>query len=161
MKNLHQMSLLLVLAACGGCSSFPKKWEAAGQPGEYKRASRWDGRWTSARHKNAAGAPDGGRLRCVMQPAANGKLVAHFRANWQAFAANYEVDFSPKSPVRGSKLEGVMDFRGTHDLPKALGGTYRYDARIVGDHFSARYDSSYDSGKFEMTRQLTNAARIH
>ena len=160
MKNLVRLSAVLVLALCAGCSSFQEKWDVVGKPGKYEHASRWDGRWTSARHKNAAGKPDGGRLRCVIEPASEARIVAHFHANWQTFAANYEVMFSPKTPG-GKKQGGVVEFRGTHELPKVFGGTYRYDARIAGDRFSARYDSSYDSGKFEMTRQLTNATRIH
>ena len=161
MKNLARLSAMLVLAGSAGCSSFQKKWDATGQPGKYARASRWDGRWTSARHKNAAGMPDGGRLRCVLEPGADGQVVAHFRAYWQAFAANYDVTFLLKNPGQVVKPGAEAEFRGTHDLPKVFGGTYRYEARMARDHFRARYDSSYDSGKFEMTRQLTNAARIH
>ena len=162
MKILFRLSAAIALALCAGCSSFQKKWDAAGQPGKYQHASRWEGRWTSARHKDAAGAPDGGRLRCVMEPGPDRQILAHFRANWQVFVANYDVTLSPKTPARtAAKAGGVVEFRGTHELPKMVGGTYRYDARIAGGHFSARYDSSYDSGKFEMTRQLTNATRIH
>ena len=160
MKILARLSAVLVLALGAGCSSFQGKWDAAGAPGKFQNASRWDGRWTSARHKNGAGQPEGGRLRCVMEPASEARIVAHFHANWQAFAANYEVTFSPKTPG-GKKAGGGLEFRGTHELPKAFGGLYRYDARIAGDHFNARYDSSYDSGQFELTRQLTNATRIH
>ena len=162
MKNLFRLSAVIALALCAGCSSFQGKWDAVGQPGKYRQASRWDGRWTSARHRDAAGAPEGGRLRCVIEPAPAGQIVAHFRANWQVFVANYDVTLSPKTAARGAaKPGGVAEFRGAHELPKVFGGTYRYDARMAGDRFSARYDSSYDSGKFEMTRQLTNATRIH
>ena len=161
MKNLLRLSAVLVLALGAGCSSFQKKWAAAGQPGMGENASRWDGSWTSARHKSAAGTPEGGRLRCVMEPGADGQIVAHFHANWQVFAANYDMTFLPKNPGHLAKPGADAEFRGTHDLPKVFGGTYRYEARMARDRFSARYDSSYDSGKFEMTRQLTNAARIH
>ncbi|MEO7319552.1 MAG: hypothetical protein ABIZ56_11235 [Chthoniobacteraceae bacterium] len=160
MKILARLSAVFALALCAGCSSFQEKWDAVGEPGKFQNASRWDGRWESARHKTAANKPDGGRLRCVIEPASDARIVAYFHANWQAFAANYEVIFSPKTPG-GQKQDGVMEFRGTHELPKVFGGIYRYDARIASDRFSARYDSSYDSGKFEMTRQLTNATRIH
>ena len=161
MKIFARLSTVLVFAVLTGCSSFQKKWDAVGQPGKFQNASRWDGRWTSAQHKTATGAPDGGRLRCVIEPVADQQIVAHFHANWKTFAANYEVTFLPITPRRRAKPGDVIEFRGTHDLPRAFGGTYRYDARIAGDHFKAHYDSSYDSGKFEMTRQLTNAARIH
>ena len=154
-------ALLLVVALCSGCSSFQRKWDAAGKPGRFQQASRWDGRWTSARHKTAAGAPDGGRLRCVVEPAASSGMVAHFHANWQAFAADYTVNFTPPTAAKTQAGRGVVELRGTHELPKLFGGTYRYEARIAGDRFRARYDSSYDTGTFEMTRQLTNATRIH
>ena len=151
-----RLSTVVVLALFSGCSSFQKKWDAVGQPGKYEHASRWDGRWTSARHKSASG-PAGGRLRCVIEPVADSRVLAHFRANWEAFSANYDVTFEPKSKRGGE----VREFRGSHDLPKIFGGTYRYDARIAGDRFSARYDSSYDSGTFQLTRQLTDAMPIH
>ncbi len=152
---------LLVVALCSGCSAFQRKWDAIGQPGKFQQASRWDGRWTSARHKTATGAPDGGRLRCVIEPPASSAIVAHFHANWQAFAADYTVSFTPQKPAQSKTHRGVVELRGTHELPKLFGGTYRYEGRIAGDRFRARYDSSYDSGTFEMTRQLTNATRIH
>ena len=161
MKNLVRLPVAFAIVVCGGCCSFQEKWDATGQPGKFEHASRWDGRWTSDRHKNAAGAAEGGQLRCVIEPVAERNVVAHFRANWKAFASDYEVTFSPVTAGRAGRAGEVVEFRGTHDLPRMFGGTYRYDARIAGDHFSARYDSSYDSGKFEMTRQLTNAARIH
>ena len=93
----------------------------------------------------------------MIEPAGDAQILAHFHANWQAFSADYDVTFQPKNQRGGA----VREFSGTHELPKIFGGTYRYDARIAGDHFAARYDSSYDAGTFAMTRQLTNATRIH
>ena len=160
MNPFVRLSLVLCLGLCSGCSSFQGKWDAVGKPGRYREASRWEGRWTSARHRSAANVPEGGRLRCVMERGADSRILAHFHANWQLFAADYDLAFEPKLP--GPKQPGgVLEFRGTHELTKLFGGTYRYDARMKGDHFSARYDSSYDTGNFEMTRQLTNATRIH
>ena len=160
MKPVALSLSILTLALCAGCTSFQKKWDAVGQPGRYEQASRWDGRWTSARHKTANGTPDGGRLRCVIENAGQPGMLAHFHANWQIFAADYDVKFAPVAPGRSRKGGSIVELRGTHELPKAFGGTYRYDARIVGDRFSARYDSSYDGGTFEMTRQLTNTTPI-
>ena len=160
MKIVIQSFVILLFVLCAGCSSFQKKWDAVGAPGKYGHASRWEGRWKSSHHKTAAGAPEGGRLLCVLEPAADLQMIAHFHAYWQAFSANYDVTFQPKKT--GPRRTGtVMEFRGTHELPKIFGGTYRYDARIVGDQFRAKYDSSYDSGTFEMTRQLTSATHFH
>lgn len=161
MKILLQLGAVLALSLFAGCSSFQAKWDAVGKPGKYQNASRWDGHWTSARHKTAAGAPHGGRLRCVIEPGADDRIMAHFRANWQAFAANYDVEFSPKESGRGKKRGAATEFSGTHELPKMFGGIYRYGVTIKGDRFTACYDSSYDAGTFEMTRQLTNATTIH
>ena len=157
MNSLIRLSACLALALFAGCSSFHEKWNAAGQPGKYRHASRWEGRWTSGYHKTLAGSPAGGRLRCVIEPVDEARILAHFHANWQAFSADYSVPFEVTLRSHGKPVA----FRGTHELPKIFGGTYRYDARVSGDRFSARYSSSYDSGTFEMTRQLTNATRIH
>ena len=157
MKTVLRPAAFLALALCAGCSSFHEKWDAAGQPGKYQRATRWEGRWTSGYHKTPAGSPAGGRLRCVIEPVNDARILAHFHANWLAFSADYSVPFDVTLRSHGTPVA----FRGTHALPKIFGGLYRYDARISGDRFSARYTSSYDAGTFEMTRQLTNAARIH
>ena len=157
MKNIVRLSALMVLALCAGCSSFHKKWDAVGQPGRYQHASRWEGRWTSGHHKKLTGASEGGRLRCVIEPVSDARILAHFHANWQAFAADYSVPFDVTLRSGGN----AVAFRGTQELPKIFGGTYRYDARIAGDRFSARYASSYDAGTFEMTRLLTKPTRIH
>ena len=157
MKSIVRLSTLMVLALFAGCSSFHKKWDAVGQPGKYERASRWEGRWTSGHHKTPTGSPAGGRLRCVIEPVNDTRILAHFHANWQAFSADYSVPFDVTLRSHGKPVA----FRGTQELPKIFGGTYHYDARISGDRFSARYGSSYDAGTFEMTRQLTNATRIH
>lgn len=149
---------LLLVVLCGAvtaCSSFEAKWHAAKSP-----ATRWDGRWTSAKH-TSGGGPAGGRLRCVLEetviatncfpprpgtrPACAHALRADFHANWKIFSSNYTMTLMPEKNSR-------TNFRGTHDLPAMFGGTYRYSARIAGDRFTAHYDSSYDHGTFDLTR---------
>lgn len=147
--------LLPVLAACAllsACSSFDRKWRTAESP-----ATCWDGRWISEKHAAPGGGPAGGRLRCLLTEAATNcfpkrpgikpakALQADFRANWLAFASSYTMTLTP---LPGSRT----DYRGTHELPAMFGGTYRYTARIAGDHFTARYDSSYDRGTFDLRR---------
>ena len=73
------------------------------------------------------------------------RLRADFRANWLIFASSYTMTLTP---VSGSPA----DYRGTHELPALFGGTYRYAAHISGDRFTARYDSSYDHGTFDLAR---------
>jgi len=128
----------------GACASFDPQWRAADGAAKSHYATRWDGRWTSAKHKALGGAPEGGRLRCVLTHARGGKLDAHFHANFLCFSANYSVTLEPKKG--GSKSE----FQGTQELPKLFGGAYRYQARLTKDHFVAHYDSSYDQGTFDL-----------
>jgi hypothetical protein len=54
-----------------------------------------------------------------------------------------------------------VEYVGTHELPKVFGGVYHYVAWISADRFTARYTSTYDRGRFEMTRQLTKPTPIH
>ena len=123
--------------------------------------TRWDGSWTSEKHRTRAGQPEGGRLRCVLtevkvatncfptgpriKPSTQTHLHADFHANWLLFSSDYTMSLTP---VRGSPT----DFRGTHELPAMFGGTYQYTAHISGDRFTAHYDSSYDHGTFDLTR---------
>jgi hypothetical protein len=156
-RNLARIAALpLALALFSGCSSFQQKWDAAGQPGAHAQATRWDGRWTSDLHRSGSGHPHGGRLRALIEPLDRGRKLARFHANWMVFASDYDVTLEP-----AGRRAGSGEYRGTHELPKAFGGTYRYDVRIVGNRFRGRYSSSYDEGMFEMTRQLTTPARIH
>lgn len=154
---------LLAAMLCGAlaaCSSFDAQWRAAEKPATAPGLTRWEGVWTSAKHAAPGGGPAGGRLRAVLTelhipagsylppgpaPGRGSPLRADFRANWSAFAASYRLTLSP---VPGSPTE----FRGSHELPAIFGGTYRYTARIAGDRFTARYDSSYDRGTFTLRR---------
>jgi hypothetical protein len=152
--RITRAALALLCGALAACSSFDAEWKAAGQAAPGSGVTRWEGRWESAEHKLRSGAPDGGRLRAVLtetQGAPGSRtgqaspLRADFRANWKSVASSYTMALAP---IAGSRT----DFRGTHDLPAIFGGTYRYTARIRGDHFTARYDSSYDRGTFTLRR---------
>lgn len=141
--RLIALSLAVSLTAC---SSFDRSWkEAATNPAK----ERWDGRWTSRKHITGSGAPAGGRLRAVTETAADGKMTAHILANWLAFSTDYTVAFQPKGK---SQAGPRREYSGTHELSKIFGGTYQYDLTREGDHMTARYDSSYDKGKFDLHR---------
>ena len=152
--------LAILCGALAACSSFDAKWRAAENPATAQGRTRWEGRWTSAKHTSREGGPEGGRLRAVLTelhiPAGSylqpgpphgpgNPLRADFRANWLAFASSYHMTLTP---VPGART----DYRGTHELPAIFGGTYRYTARIAGDRFTARYESSYDRGTFTLQR---------
>ena len=152
---------IAVLASCAGCSSFDAKWRAAEGRGGSRYASRWDGRWTSEHHKTLSGSASGGRLRCVIEPVDNNRILAHFHANWLAFSGDYSVPLKAKRSVPQAGSSTVVEYVGTHELPKVFGGVYHYAAWISADRFTARYTSTYDRGRFEMTRQLTKPMPIH
>lgn len=137
--------LALLCGVLAACSSFDARWRAAEDPATAQGRSRWEGRWTSEKHTGLGGGAAGGKLRCVLEPPAAGSVQAAFRAHWKIFTSDYTM---PLTPVRGSRT----DYRGTHELPAIFGGTYRYTARIAGDRFTARYDSSYDHGTFTLER---------
>jgi hypothetical protein len=160
---------IALLAACTGCSSFDAKWRAASVGVRPHRSlssvqhyvSRWDGRWISEHHKTLSGSPSGGRLRCVIEPVDDRRIVAHFHANWLTFSGDYSVPLKATRSVPPAGSAAAVEYVGTHELPKVFGGVYHYVAWISGDRFTARYTSTYDRGRFEMTRQLTKPTPIH
>jgi hypothetical protein len=139
---------LALLAGLGsGCSSFDRHWEAAACS---PTATRWEGRWTSEKHRTMEGGPVGGRLLAVVEPEAKQALNAHFHANWMIFSNDYRLTLEPVAPET-NRTSG-RKYRGTHELPKLFGGPYRYEAGISGDRFTARYTSTYDHGTFALQR---------
>ncbi|MCE9609666.1 MAG: hypothetical protein K8R23_05605 [Chthoniobacter sp.] len=139
-----RLVLVAWCSALAACSSFDAQWRAAEKSATAPTAIRWEGRWTSTKHAGPGG-PEGGRLRAVLVPDAAGSLRATFRANWKLFTSDYTLVLTPTG--------APGQFRGTHELPAIFGGTYRYTARIGGGQFTARYDSIYDCGTFNL-RQL-------
>jgi hypothetical protein len=141
------LALALLAGLGSGCSSFDRHWDAtACSP----TASRWEGRWTSEKHRTSKGDPVGGRLLAVIEPAGNQALTSHFHANWMIFSNDYRLTLEPTAPeTRGT---GALKYRGTHELTKLFGGIYRYDADLSGDRFAARYTSTYDHGTFALQR---------
>src|SRR5436190_9532916 len=142
-----RLIVVLLAVLLSACSSFDTRWKAAATS---RTAERWDGRWTSGKHLKGSGQPEGGRLRAVTESSANGSMTAHFLANWIVFSSGYTMTFQPRDA--GSRGSKGCEFRGTHDLPKIFGGTYRYEATLLGDHLTARYHSSYDDGTFDLHR---------
>lgn len=148
-RGAFRMVLVLLFGLCSACSSFEARWKTAATT---PTATRWEGRWTSEKHRTSSGGPEGGRLRAVIEPAAGQKLTAHFRANWLLFASDYSMTLEPKGV--GPRRSGGREFLGAHELPKIFGGTYRYEALLAGDRFTARYTSTYDHGSFTLQRVL-------
>lgn len=143
---LRFATLILLATLLAACSSFDSHWDKQSST----RATRWDGQWTSAKHHTTQGAPEGGRLRCVLEPLPKGRLAAYFHANWKIFAGNFDVVLQPAKG--GPRQTRSRAYEGSHDLPAIFGGTYHYKAIIDDRHFLAHYTSSYDHGAFTLRR---------
>lgn len=156
LRRLVPMVAALGLLAFSGCASFERDWKNAGRRPELRNfaktdvfTGRWDGRWTSARHRTRTG-PAGGRLRCLLTKLDERRYEARFKANWMLFASSYTTIFQVE-PRRGE-----LGLKGEHTMSAMFGGTYRYEGRVTPRLFSASYDSSYDHGTFEMGRPRIN-----
>jgi hypothetical protein len=131
--------LALISASCAG---FHQEWERAGQ--KKSRDSfegRWEGRWTSAKHKGS-----GGSLQCVLTKLEERQYRGRFRAGWLSFHGTYSAVFQAER--RGRELR----FKGDRDLGPLAGGNYHFEGWATSEQFRASYDSSYDRGIFEMSR---------
>ena len=132
----------------GGCASFNREWQGAAHRPIAKAdpfGGRWDGQWTSEKHRLPSG-PGGGRLRCIFTRLDAAHYRAQFHANWLCFATGYAVTFETQ------RHGGVLAFRGQQDLGAIFGGVYRYDGLVTPQHFGASFASNYDHGRFEMHR---------
>jgi hypothetical protein len=148
MKPSSSLSLAAVAAALfgTGCTSFRfnHAWREAGL-GNPKGAQRWEGHWDSDRHGN------GGRLRAVVTPEESqgkptSRVNAFFEARWHGFTTAYDVPMRIEKPRKGEPT-----LRGEHDLKSFFGGgKYTYLGTLNDEDFRARYESSYDTGTFEL-----------
>ncbi len=144
-----RFTLVLSMLVLAGCASFERDWKAAEQRSDFAQSDaftgRWDGRWTSAKHRTRAGYA-GGRLRCLLTKVDDRRYEARFKADWMIFASTYRTMLTVER--RGRELQ----LAGEHKLSAMFGGVYKYAGRVTPERFTATYDSRYDSGKFEMQR---------
>jgi hypothetical protein len=144
--KLSQLIRVFGAVLCGfvtiSCSSFDSHWRAASVRGGDPFAGRWDGTWHSTR-----GTHHGG-LQCVFTQVDASQYRADFKAHWQIFAGDYSVVFETKTHGR------ELRFQGKQDLGGLGGGVYTYTGTVTPERFQARYDSSYDTGVFELKRPL-------
>lgn len=142
--------LFVLVATCGGCSSFNERWEqAVSQPIPTDDITGpWEGRWQSRKGHG------GGKLKAVIERAPSAataeeaSYIAHFRATWWGiFKSSYSV------PLTHDRAAGGNVFAGEQDLGWLAGGTYTYGAEITPTSFDASYQSEGgDSGIFQLTR---------
>jgi hypothetical protein len=154
----ESLSLRILLCALGwalsACETTPKLPPFALQgtrsreikSSEAPLTGRWEGRWISAKHRNSSG-----RLSCEMTPTAPEVYRARFLAQWHIFRTRYEVT------LRTHSRNGRVSFEGSHALPALFGGEYRYRGIVKGNFLEARYESSYDSGMWDLKRVLSEA----
>jgi hypothetical protein len=144
-----RIPLALSMFVLVGCASFERDWKAAGARDQTSSSEpfsgRWDGRWTSAKHRTKTGYA-GGRLRCLLTKVDDRRYEARFKANWMIFASSYRTMLEVERRGRALHLSGE------HELSPMFGGVYKYTGRVTPERFSATYDSSYDAGTFEMQR---------
>ena len=146
-RTLLKLQALLVMCLLAGCASFDREWQAASHSRD-PFAGRWEGRWTSTKHRGA-----GGSLRCVLTPHDARHYRGAFRAGWLGIHSSYTALLQAER--RGRELR----LRGGKDLGFLFGGIYRYEGRVTPARFVATYDSSYDTGRFEMARPAQESSR--
>ena len=150
MNRFVSLALVGLGFSLAACSSFERDWRrGATAPKGDAFSGAWEGKWTSAKHRNASG-----RLRCLLTKVDERRYQARFRANWLVFTSGYTV------MLETQQRAGILHFKGAHDLGAMFGGIYRYEGQATPSDFRAQYDSSYDTGTFAMSRRLTEAAAI-
>jgi len=106
---------------------------------------RWIGRWTSSKHRVPfTSKMESGELRCVLTQIDAYRYRANFRAEWMLGASQYIAE------LYGRRRGDTLHLRGESQVSPIFGGKYRYDGTVTPTHFMLNYDSSYDTGTFEM-----------
>lgn len=151
--HLTTALLLLLAFTLTGCSSFNSKWASfAPQPIAPTGAlGRWEGKWIS----QVSGHE--GRLRCIVEKTQNTQTIEAaasdylfmFSAKWgPGIVSDYDIQMKVQPAP-----DGGMAFEGDMDLGLFM-GVYRCKGKIVGDRFTATYNSDQDHGTFEMSRPV-------
>jgi hypothetical protein len=108
---------------------------------------RWEGRWTSSRHRAPfSNEMESGNLRCIFTRIDPYRYRANFRAEWLLGASDF------LSELYGRQRGNTLHLKGQIPVSPIFGGTYRYEGEVTPSHFTLRYDSSYDTGTFEMRK---------
>ena len=138
-RLLGLFCLTLLLPSCG--IGFQAKWARAGKAPTDGLSGRWTGIWKSDVNGHH------GTLKCVVSaPDTAGKREFFYRATWLSIlSASFKTEKSVMK--KGDKFE----FEGSKDLG-VMGGEFRCIGSATPEKFSARYESFYDHGKFELTR---------
>ena len=129
-------------AKLAGIYPFTEKTEAAPTP-QSPFDGRWIGKWTSARHHTPFSRKmEDGELRCVFTKIDPYRWRANFRAEWLLGASHFLTD------LYGHERGHVLHLHGEASAIVP----YRYDGVVTPNHFVLHYDSSYDTGTFELRK---------
>ncbi|MEQ1859687.1 MAG: hypothetical protein ABMA13_07115 [Chthoniobacteraceae bacterium] len=161
------LNLILIAAATvllPGCVTYEREWRlwnpppakesrnfySKSEPPPTPQSSfdgRWLGRWTSDRHRKPFSSEmEGGELRCIFTRIDPYRYRANFRAEWMLGASTYLTQ------LYGKQRGNTLHLHGQDQVSRIFGGIYTYDGKVTPNHFTLRYDSSYDSGTFEMRK---------
>lgn len=159
-RNTSLLLLLAALSLSGCCYDFHREWRQWSPPTPKESRTllrktepaptaqspfdgRWEGRWTSQRHRAPFSREmEGGNLKCVFTRIDPYRYRANFRAEWLLGASQYLAELYGRQ--RGDTLH-------LHGQANAI-VPYRYDGTVTPSHFVIHYDSSYDTGTFEMRK---------
>ena len=144
MKRFPQLTLLFtVLLIAGGCSSFNREWNKAGElpPPSDDMTGRWQGTWKS----EASGHTD--KLRCIVTRGESGFYQAQFHAKYHGI-----LSFGYTVPLKVEKTNDTFQYSGEADLGSMAGGTYQYKGHANATTFFSTYSSKDDHGTFQMSR---------
>lgn len=158
------LRILPLLAAAtlmqGCCFNFHREWRVWSPPTpkesrtvlrKYEPAptpqspfdGRWEGRWTSQRHRAPFSKEmEGGNLKCVFTQIDPYRFRANFRAEWLLGASQYLAE------LYGHQRGNTLHLKGQANAIVP----YTYEGTVTPNRFTLSYDSSYDTGTFEMRK---------
>jgi hypothetical protein len=146
-RRVRALAMLLALGClASGCGAvrFQRAWSSWEPPAETTgMEGRWRGEWRSEWNGHSGG------LRCLVTRLDDGQCNAWFYSTYALllfFQNEVRLDVQREG-------DGTLRFAGEQDLGAAVGGLYRYEGTVVGDHFEARFQAENgDHGVFELER---------
>ncbi|MFP4052262.1 MAG: hypothetical protein ACLFV7_00175 [Phycisphaerae bacterium] len=105
---------------------------------------RWEGQW------NSDGIHGSGKLLSAIRKTGQGEYLATFVAKFGGGLFTHRSRDVVLTVT--SRQDGRWEFKGQKDLGMLNGGMYTYTGSVDQDRFTAKYESSFDTGEFRMER---------
>ncbi|QNN22281.1 hypothetical protein HED60_08355 [Planctomycetales bacterium ZRK34] len=137
-------ALVCVVGLLGGCSSFERDWEVAGESPTPTDAitGRWTGTWQSDVNQHT------GELRAIITPIDKDTYQARYHATWGGWlSGEYTTDLQ----VTG-RDGGRVQFESSKDLGWLYGGVYHMTGHATPTEFISHYKSEHDHGTYTLNR---------